>query len=264
MKLGFIGCGNMAKAMIKGILSSGVVAPEEVFGSNAHEASAAAVAGELGINAGTSNSAVAENTDVVFLSVKPYQYAEVIEEIKGSLRPESVVVTVAPGKTIAWLEERLGIGTKIVRTAPNTPALVGEGMTAYCANAQVSSEELAFVVALLKSFGEAIELKESQLDAASAIGGSTPAYVYMFIEALADAGVAEGLARADAYRIAAQAVAGAGKLTAAAGKHPGQLKDEVCSPSGSTIRGLEVLENGAFRGTVMSALRTTIATARNL
>ena len=117
---------------------------------------------------------------------------------------------------------------------------------------------------LLASFGTTVELEESQLDAASAIGGSSPAYVYMFIEALADAGVAEGLKRPQAYQLAAQGVLGAAKLVLESGKHPGQLKDEVCSPSGSTIRGLEVLEKGAFRGTVIDALRTTIEKARAL
>ena len=244
MKLGFIGCGNMAKAMIKGIIASGAVAPGEIYGSNATPEHAAAVAEEFGINAGTNNITVAENADILFLSVKPYQYEAVIAEIRGAMRPEQTVVTIAPGKTIAWLEEQFGTPVRIVRTAPNTPAHVLAGVTAYCPNSLATAEDVATVECLLASFGTA--------------------YVYMFIEALADAGVAEGLKRPQAYQLAAQGVLGAAKLVLESGKHPGQLKDEVCSPSGSTIRGLEVLEKGAFRGTVIDALRTTIEKARAL
>ena len=263
MKIGFVGCGNMAKAIIKGIVAADAASADDLWASNTTPEHAAVNAADLGIHVGTSNIEVTEGARAVFLCVKPYQYEAVIEEIRPSLG-RAVVVTIAPGKTFEWLEERLGAGTKIVRTAPNTPAHVGEGMTAYCANGAVSAEELAFVRNLLESFGRTVELKESQLDAASAIGGSSPAFVYMFIEALADAGVAEGLMRSQAYEIAAQGVAGAAKLVLGSGKHPGQLKDEVCSPSGSTIRGVEVLEKGAFRGTVIDALRTTIVKARSL
>lgn len=264
MKLGFIGCGNMAKAIMKGIISGGKADVADICGSNASEAHAAAVAEEFGIATSTDNLAVVQGSDVVFLCVKPYQYEQVIKEISGEARDNQVIVTIAPGKTLAWLEEQFGKPMKIVRTAPNTPAHVGAGLTAYCANDAVSADELAYVKDLLASFGSTIELKESQLDVASALGGSTPAFVYMFIEALADAGVAEGLTRPQAYQIASQGVLGAAKLVRDTGKHPGQLKDEVCSPSGSTIRGVEVLEKGAMRGTVIDALRTTIAKARSL
>ena len=151
---------------------------------------------------------------------------------------------------------------RLVRTAPNTPTHVLAGVTAYCRNGYATPEDVAAVECLLASLGTAVELEESQLDAASAIGGSSPAYVYMFIEALADVGVAEGLKRPQAQQIAAQAVLGSARLVLESGKHPGQLKDEVCSPFGSTIRGVAVLEKGAFRGTVIDALRTTIARAR--
>ena len=264
MQLGFIGCGNMAKAMIKGIINSGEVAPAEIYSSNTTAEHADAVAKEFGINAGTSNIDVAKNADILFLSVKPYQYEAVIAEIRETVRPEQTIVTIAPGKTIAWLEQQFAAPVRIVRTAPNTPAHVGAGVTAYCSNSLATPDDVAAVECLLASFGTTVELEESQLDAASAIGGSTPAYVYMFIEALADAGVAEGLKRPQAQQIAAQAVLGSAKLVLESGKHPGQLKDEVCSPSGSPIRGLEVLEKGAFRGTVIDALRTTIEKARSL
>lgn len=206
---------------------------------------------------------VAECADVLFLSVKPCQYEAVIAEIRDAVRSEQTIVTIAPGKTIAWLEQQFAKPVRIVRTAPNTPAHVLAGVTAYCRNGYATPEDVAAVECLLASLGTTVELEESQFDAASAIGGSSPAYVYMFIKALADAGVAEGLKRPQAQQIAAQAVFGSAKLVLESGKHPGQLKDEVCSPFGSTIRGVVVLEKGAFRGTVIDALRTTIARARS-
>ena len=264
MKLGFIGCGNMAKAIIKGIISSDLVSASNIYGSNSNEAHAKDAAKELGILTTTNNLTVVENSDIVFLSVKPYQYADVISEIKDTLSENQIIVTIAPGKTIKWLTEQFGKATKIIRTAPNTPALVGEGLTAYHANDLVSDEEVAYVVSLLESFGAAIELKEDLLDISATVGGCSPAYTYMFIEAMADAGVADGLTRQQAYYIAAQAVLGSAKMVLETGKHPGELKDQVTSPSGSTIVGVQSLEENAFRGTVIKALRAAVAKARTL
>ena len=171
MKLGFIGCGNMAKAMIKGIVASGAVAPGEIYGSNVTPEHAAARSRRIRHStSGTNNITVAENADILFLSVKPYQYEAVIAEIRGAMRPEQTVVTIAPGKTIAWLEEQFGTPVRIVRTAPNTPAHVLAGVTAYCPNSSATAEDVAAVECLLASFGTTVELEESQLDAASAIG----------------------------------------------------------------------------------------------
>ena len=206
---------------------------------------------------------IAERADILLLSVKPYQYEAVIAEIRDAVRSEQTIVTIAPGKTIAWLEQQFAKPVRIVRTTPNTPAHVLAGVTAYCRNGYSTPEDVAAAECLLTSFGTTVELGESQLDAASAIGGSSPAYVYMFIEALADAGVAEGLKRPQAQQIAAQAVLGSARLVLESGKHPGQLKNEVCSPFGSTIRGVVVLEKGVFRGTVIDALCTAIARARS-
>lgn len=262
--IGFIGCGNMASAIIKGIIGAGIVAPSNIYTSNAREASAARVAAEYGVHAGTSNLQVVEQASVLFLAVKPQKYAEVIAEIAPHLRSEQIVVTIAPGKTLAWLTEQFGTPVKLVRTMPNTPALVGQGVTSYCAGALVTPDELARVEELLDSFGTRVQLPEHLIDAASAVGGSAPAFVYAFIEALADGGVAEGLPRAQALQVAAQTVLGSAQMVLETGKHPGQLKDEVCSPGGSTIKGMEALEKGAFRGTVIDAVRTTAAAARSL
>lgn len=264
MELGFIGCGNMAKAIIKGIIASDLVEPENIHASNSNEVHARQAAEELGILTTTSNPTVVEKSDIIFLSVKPYQYADIITEIRDLMRDDQVIVTIAPGKTIEWLTDQFGKPTKIVRTAPNTPALVGEGLTAYHANELVNDDEKAYIVHLLESFGTAIELKEDLLDVSSTIGGCSPAYIYMLIEAMADAGVADGLARQQAYFIAAQAVLGSAKMVLETAKHPGELKDQVTSPSGSTIVGVQVLEENAFRGTVIKALRAAVAKARTL
>ena len=264
MNIGFIGCGNMAQAMIKGVLGKGLVTPSQVFGSNSSEAHAQQVHEALDIQTFTDNTKVVEACDVVFLSVKPQQYETVIAEIKDGVSEEQIIVTIAPGKTIQWLEERFAKPIKLVRTMPNTPALVGEGLTSYCENSLVGAEDLSRIEEILSSFGHIVHLKEALIDVASAVGGSGPAFVYQFIEALADGAVSDGLPRAQAYEIAAQTVLGSAKMVLETGKHPAQLKDEVCSPGGSTIKGVEVLENAAMRGAVINAVRTTTKIARSL
>lgn len=264
MRLGFIGCGNMATAIIKGIVSQGLVEPDDILGSNTTQEHAKATRAALGIQTTTDNTRVAGESDIVFLSVKPQQFESVIDEIKDNIHDHQIVVSIAPGKTLSWLNERFSKPVKLVRIMPNTPALVGEGMTSFCVGDLVLPEEAKIVRDLLESFGLAIEMKESLMDAASAVGGSAPAFTYMFIDALADGGVAEGLPRAQAIKIAAQTVLGSAKMVLESRKHPAQLKDEVCSPGGSTIEGVEELERGAFRSTTTEAIRATTAKARSL
>lgn len=262
--IGFIGCGNMATAMIQGILKRKLTYPDQIFTSNSKEETAALTAQRLGVVTSTNNTFVAQAADIIFLSVKPQMYPAVIEEIADSITPDKIVISIAPGKTLSWLSQAFKKPVKLVRTMPNTPALVGEGLTSYCANSLVTFDELVEVENILSSFGEIIKLKEELIDAASAVGGSAPAFVYMFIEALADGGVAEGLTRADAYKIAAQTVLGSAAMVLETKNHPAKLKDDVCSPGGSTIAGVEALEKGGFRGTVIDAVRSTTAKARGL
>ena len=262
MKIGFIGCGNMAKAMIGGVIRSGVCQKEEILASDAFAPARSAAAESLGICVTESNTEVAEKTEILVLAVKPQFYEEVAEEIRGSLHENQLVVTIAPGKTLAWLEEHLGKETAIVRTMPNTPALVGEAMSCVCGGSQAGPEDVEMVCRVFEGFGKTEIVTEELIDVVVGASGSAPAYVFLFIEAVADGAVAEGMSRAQAYRFAAQAVLGSAKMVLETGIHPGQLKDMVCSPRGTTIEAVGVLEEKGFRSAVMEAVRACIRKSR--
>ena len=210
------------------------------------------------------NKEVAKKADVLFLSVKPQFYAEVIAEIKEIIDESKLIITIAPGKTLSWLEGQFGKKVKIVRTMPNTPAMVGEGMTAACKNELVTEEDMVLAMEILNSFGKTEVVSEHLIDAVVAVSGSSPAYVYIMIEAMADAAVAEGMPRAQAYKFAAQAVCGSAKMVLETGKHPGELKDMVCSPAGTTIEAVRVLEEKGFRSALFEAMKACANTSRNL
>lgn len=252
MKIGFIGLGNMAKAIIGGCIKGQVVEPGDIFGSAHSQQTLKAVAEEYGITVGT-NADVAYGADILVLAVKPQILGEVMPEICENIRPNTLVVSIAAGKTLEWLEERLPKNTGIVRCMPNTPALVGEGCTGVCRNENVSDEDFQTVLKILNSFGKSFEIKESQMDAVVAVSGSSPAYIFMLIEAMADGAVLAGLPRATAVQMAAQSVLGSAKLLLETGKHPGELKDMVCSPAGTTIEAVKVLEEKGFRAAVIAA-----------
>ena len=255
MKLGFIGTGNMAGAIIGGILKKGIVKADDIIGADVLEAGREKVKAAYGIRVTDNNIEVVDNADIMFLSVKPQYYAEVIGEIRDAVTENKIVVTIVPGKTLSWLKEQFGKNVKIVRTMPNTPALVGEGMTAACPNEFVTQQEKEAVLAILGTFGEVEIVPEKLMDVVVSTSGSSPAYVFMMIEAMADAAVADGMPRAQAYRFAAQAVYGSAKMVLETGKHPGELKDMVCSPAGTTIEAVRVLEGKGFRSAVIEAMK---------
>lgn len=263
MKLGFIGAGNMAQAMIGGILSKGLVKKDEIIASAATEKTINKVEKEFGIATTSDNREVAK-ADIIFLAVKPIFYEKVIDEIKDVVTENKIIVTIAAGKSIEWVEKAFGGIHKIIRTMPNTPALVGEGITAVVPNKNVSESELDSVMELLSGFGEAEIIEERLMDAVVAVSGSSPAYVFMFIEAMADAAVAEGMPRAQAYKFASQSVLGSAKMVLETGKHPGELKDMVCSPAGTTIEAVRALEETGFRGSVLRAMKECADKSRNL
>lgn len=264
MKLGFIGCGNMASAIMGGILKNGLMEAADIIGADVFAPSREKAKENLGIQIAESNREVVEKADMFVLSIKPQFYADVIAEIKEIVKENQVVITLAPGKTLAWLGEQFGKPVKIVRTMPNTPAMVLEGMTAACPNEYVTKEELEYALTILKSFGEVEVVTEKMIDAVVAVSGSSPAYVYMMIEAMADAAVAEGMPRAQAYKFAAKAVMGSAKMVLETGKHPGELKDMVCSPAGTTIEAVKVLEETGFRGSIMQAMEVCAEKSRSL
>lgn len=264
MKIGFIGLGNMASAMIGGMLQKEIVQPEDIIGSDKSVAMREKAAEAYGILTKESNEEVAKESEVLILAVKPQFLGDVIDGIRDVIKPETLIISIAAGKTITWLENSFGKEIKLVRCMPNTPALVGEGCTGVCVNAQVSEEEKIFSVKLMESFGKASVVTENLMDAVVAVSGSSPAYVFMFIEAMADAAVDAGMPRAQAYEFAAQAVYGSAKLVLETGKHPGELKDMVCSPAGTTIAGVRVLEEKGFRGTVMDGLAACVEKSKNM
>lgn len=262
--IGFIGCGNMATAMLQGIIGKGLVGKDHLMASAKTEASANRTAERFGIHTGTDNTEVASFSDILILAVKPQLMEEVIFEINRYVKKKTVVVTLAPGKTIAWLAETFGRGIKLVRSMPNTPAAVGEGMTALSPNADVTDEELRDVEEIFDSFGRTSVVPEPMIDVVTGVSGSSPAYVYMFIEALADAGVHEGMPRKQAYEFAAQTVLGSAKMVLESGKHPGELKDAVCSPGGTTIEAVKVLEDKGFRSAIIDATIACIRKAKGI
>lgn len=264
MKIGFIGLGNMAKAVIGGMLRKEMVKPEDIIGTAKTQATREKMAAQFGIVTLEKNEDVAARADVLVLAVKPQFLEEVIAQVKEAVKPDALIISIAAGKSIQWLEEAFGRCVKLVRCMPNTPALVGEGCTGVCVNGEVSGEEINYSIGLMESFGKASLIPERLIDAVGAVSGSSPAYVFMFIEAMADAGVAAGMPRAQAYEFAAQAVYGSAKLMLESGKHPGELKDMVCSPGGTTIQGVQVLEERGMRGAVMAALAACVEKTKKL
>ena len=263
-KIAFIGSGNMGGAIIGGIVSSGLVPADHIIASDPSDKARLALQEKYGINVTANNIEAIKGADIVFLAVKPHIYAPVIKEIAGDLDRKTVVVTIAAGQTLAHMANMLGADAKVVRTMPNTPALVGEGMAALCPNDNVTSEEFADVEAIFNSFGKCERITENLFDAVVGVSGSSPAYVYMFIEAMADVAVAEGMTREKAYKFAAQAVLGSAKMVLETGRHPGDLKDMVCSPWGTTIRAVIELEKTGMRGSVMQGMQVCIDKSKEM
>lgn len=264
MKLGFIGCGNMAFAMINGILKDGLYKKDEIIVSNLTEEGSRRSKEKLGVETTLDNRKVAECAEIIVLAVKPQFYETVIAEVKDLLTEETIVIGIAPGKTLGWLEEKCGISLKVVRMMPNTPALVGEGMTGICANDRVTEKELETIRQITDSFGKTEVVPERLMDAVGAVSGSSPAYIFMVIEAMADAAVAQGMPRKQSYAFAAQAVLGSAKMVLETGMHPGELKDMVCSPAGTTIEGVRTLERLGMRSAMYEALNACAEKGKRL
>lgn len=263
MKLGFIGSGNMCGAIVDGIVKSGFE-PKNITVSGVVEEQLDAFMEKYDVFTTTENSAVTADSDVLFLCVKPNVIYSVIDEIKDSASENTVIVSIAAGQSVECLEKAFGKKVKLVRLMPNTPALVGEGMTAMTYNENVTADEAAAVKKILDSFGKTEIVSEKLMDAVTAVSGSSPAYVFMFIEAMADAAVMGGMPRNQAYTFAAQAVLGSAKMVLETGKCPSELKDMVCSPSGTTIEAVASLERNGFRGAVIDAMKACMDKSQNI
>jgi len=236
-KLGFIGAGNMANAIIGGILNAKLVPESHITTSKKSENNPAATIGQ----------------DIVFLCVKPQVIDNVISQIKDLIEPHQIIVSIAAGKTLEQLQEAFGDNTKIIRVMPNTPVMVGCGMSAIALGKHTTEQDAQFVIDIFNTIGKATILAEGLFHPFIGVAGSSPAYAYMFMDALADAGVAYGLTKADATRFAAQALLGAAKMVLETEKHPILLKDEVCSPGGTTAAAVCELEAQGFRNAIIQS-----------
>ena len=244
MIFGFIGSGNMGGAIIGGIINSDIASPENVIVSDKNEQALKNINEKYGVKVTSDNKETADKADVLFLCVKPQFLYGVIDEI----------VSIVAGQAIETIEKAFEHNIKLVRVMPNTPALVGEGMAALTPNSNVTKEETDVVVNVFNSFGKGEVVSENLMDAVTAVSGSSPAYVFMMIEAMADAAVIGGMPRSQAYTFAAQAVLGSAKMVLETGKHPGELKDMVCSPAGTTIDAVAILEKDGFRNSIIDAM----------
>jgi pyrroline-5-carboxylate reductase len=260
MRLGIIGAGAMGGALLRGVLASGVPL-DAVWAATKSEASARAVAGEFGVATHTTYAQAAATSDVVVLAVKPAQIEAALRDlVRAGLRPDALVISVAAGVSIERIEAQLAAPNPVVRAMPNTPSFVGRGMTAIAAGSHASPEHLALVERLFGAVGLCITIEERLLNAVTAISGSGPAYVYLIIEALADAGVRVGLPRDVALKLVAQTVLGAAVMVQESDRHPAALRDDVTTPAGCTIGALLVLEDGKIR----SVLARAVEEARNV
>jgi pyrroline-5-carboxylate reductase len=262
--IGFVGAGNMAEALIRGLVRGNHVAPNQIVASAPRRERLAELAAAYGIDVTADNAVVAERASVVVLSVKPQILDKVLREIGDRLKPGTLVISIAAGVDTATIEAAVPDGVRVARAMPNTPALVGAAATAVSSGKRSTAADIATTRALFDAVGITVELDESHLDAVTGLSGSGPAYIFLILEALADAGVKVGLARRNAQRLAAQTVMGSAKLLLETDEHPGKLKDMVTSPGGTAIAGLHTLEEGGLRTTLINAVETATKRAREL
>jgi pyrroline-5-carboxylate reductase len=262
--IGFVGAGNMAEALIRGLVRGGHVPASRVVASAPRRDRLDELAKAYGIDVSTDNREVAKRCGLVVLSIKPQIMDKVLREIGDVVAAGTLVVSIAAGVDTETIEEALGEGVRVVRAMPNTPALVGAGATAISPGKHASEADLAAAKALFDAVGITVQLDESHLDAVTGLSGSGPAYIFLILEALADAGVKVGLSRRNAQRLAAQTVMGSAKMLLETDEHPGRLKDMVTSPGGTAIAGLHTLEEGGLRTTLINAVETATKRSREL
>lgn len=264
LTLGFLGAGKMASALAAGLVKAGIAAKEDLLGSDVSAQARSAFAETVGAKTTGSNVEVVKGCSVLIVAVKPDQVDGLLKEISTELTEKHLVLSIAAGVTIGRIEAALKPGARVVRVMPNTPALVGASATGFSLGKAATEEDGHLVTRLFSAVGIAYRVKESLLDAVTGLSGSGPAYVFMVIEALSDGGVAAGLPREVATKLAAQTVLGGAKMVLETGMHPGVLKDMVTSPGGTTIEGLHELERGGLRAALMNAVRAATEKAKKL
>ena len=263
--LGFIGTGNMASAIIKGIVSSGFLKGEEIGVFDVIKEKAQQLSGQYGVTVFESANALCMDCDQVVLSVKPNIFGTLLPEIQETVKEKSpLIISIAAGKTLGFIGSLLDEDTRIVRVMPNINAVVAEAICGYCGNEKTTKDDLDFVQKMCSCFGKAIELPEEKFPIFGVIGGCSPAYAYMFIDAMARAAVKNGLPNQQALEISAQAVLGSAKMILESGEHPWELIDKVCSPGGTTIEGVLALQRDGFEAAVADAVESAFEKDRKL
>ncbi|HHT9137477.1 MAG TPA: pyrroline-5-carboxylate reductase [Candidatus Wunengus sp. YC60] len=263
-KFGFIGGGKMGEALCRGIINAGLGKAENIMVSDVVVERCQLLNKEIGVKTTQSNKDAATFADVIILAVKPQMMGDVLDQLKNDITTRHLVVSIAAGIPIRFIESRLQVGTRIIRVMPNTPCLIGVSATAFALGKCATDADGQLVLNLFNAVGKVFRLDEKYLDAVTGLSGSGPAYVYMFIEALSDGGVKMGLPRDVATILAAQTVMGAAKMVLETGQHPAQLKDAVTSPGGTTIEGLSKLEDFGFKSAVINAVEAATLKSKKL
>ncbi|MHA1525614.1 MAG: pyrroline-5-carboxylate reductase [Promethearchaeota archaeon] len=263
-ELGLIGVGNMGTALLKGVLSSNTIEKEKTVIYDVREEVIKNRIQEFNVKAVGSNTELVQQVKFIIIAVKPQNIDSVLEEIGPKLSEDQILISIAAGVTLDYIKKFISKNIGLVRVMPNTPALVGEGASAIAYNNNVTENDLKYVKKVLNSVGKVVELEEKHIDAVTGLSGSGPAYVFIIIEALADGGVKMGLPRNIALKLAAQTVLGAAKMVIETGMHPGELKDMVASPGGTTITALHEIEKGKLRATLISAVEAATLKSKSL
>lgn len=264
LTVGFIGAGRMATALAQGLISAEFVSADRVVATDVVPAALASFAEQTGARVVENTSAVVNDSDVVFLAVKPQQMAHVLNGLSTLLEDRHLIISIAAGLPLSTYESALGTNRRVIRVMPNTPCLVGACAAGFSTGGSATAEDSKLVEAMLETVGVAVQVEEKLLDAVTGLSGSGPAYVYQIIEAMSDGGVRVGLPRDIATKLAAQTVLGAATMVLETGQHPGALKDAVTSPGGTTIAGIHALEAGGLRGTLMNAVQAATERSKEL
>lgn len=263
-EIAFVGAGQMGSALIRGLVRAGFCEPARILASDPREEALRPLMLELGIQAASSTKEVGQKTSTVVLAVKPQDVPRALEELSPAMGPQHLLLSLAAGVPLGFLEARLSPGVRLVRAMPNTPCLLGMGCSALAPGRSATAEDMSKARAVFKAVGEVVELREELMDAVTGLSGSGPAYLFLFAEALVEAGVRMGIPWSAARTLVFQTMRGACQMLIASSEHPARLREQVSSPGGTTLAGLGALEKGGFRGLLFQAVEEATRRAREL